>query len=79
MEFRIKWVLVLFILVVMSIGGWKVIGQRQDSTQTQWEYTVKKIYSIDEVAEKFNELGGQSWELVNVTDDGFAYFKRPKK
>ncbi|MCI0338941.1 MAG: DUF4177 domain-containing protein [Acidobacteria bacterium] len=79
MRLRINWVLVLLVVVAMFVCGWTALGQRQVVTPTQWEYTVKHTGTIEKTPTVLNELGAQGWELVNVTHEGWAYFKRQKR
>jgi hypothetical protein len=79
MRLRINWLLVALVLVIACTYNWTALGQRQSSTSTQWEYTVKHQQSVGLAPNIFNELGTQGWELVSIAPDGWAYFKRPKK
>ena len=48
----------------------------------QWEYTYAIAASEDDLMRTANELGAQSWEMVNVVihEDVFrAFFKRLKR
>ena len=79
MRLRSNWVLVFLVLFAMCLCGWTALGQRQGSTSIQWEYTIKHTTTnIEQTPATFNELGSQGWELVTVTTEGWAYFKRPK-
>ena len=80
MKLQSKWFLVLLICVAICVLGWTALAQRQVTTPTtQWEYTMRLTgMKITTAPAAMNELGMQGWELVNVTDDGIAYFKRPK-
>lgn len=69
----------LLALMAVCVLGWTTLAQRQVTTSIQWEYTVQRIESIERVPGSFNELGVQGWELVSVTNDSWAYFKRQKK
>lgn len=69
----------LFVLAVLCVFGWTVLGQRQSATAIQWEYAVKHTDSAEKAPANLNELGAQGWELVSVTEGGWAYLKRPKK
>jgi hypothetical protein len=79
-DMKLRTSLALFLIVVSICAfGWTVLGQRQGSTPTQWEYTVKHTSTIEQTPADFSELGAQGWELVNVTDEGWGYFKRQKR
>ena len=75
MTFQYKWGLSLSVLIVFFIAGWTT--QRQNLVK--WEYNAIHIERGGQVPSKYNELGEQGWELVNVNTDGWAYFKRQKK
>ncbi len=45
------------------------------SKPQRWEY--RREDRMWGEPEKLNQLGGQGWELVVVTDDGTFMFKRP--
>ena len=76
MKFRAGLALLL-IVVSVCVMGWTTLGQRQSSSTIQWEYATR--HKGDNELAGFKELGSQGWELVNVTDDGWGYFKRQKK
>ena len=79
MKLRSNWVLVLVVLVTMCVCGWTALAQRQGAASMQWEYTMKYTDSSEKAPTVLNELGMQGWELVNVTHEGWAYLKRPKR
>ena len=62
MERRFNWVLVLVVLVSLCVGGWTVVAQRERTSPTQWEYTVKHSGNTDKTPGILNELGAQGWE-----------------
>ena len=79
MRFQSKWVLVLVVSAAICVSGWATFAQRQGVGSNQWEYTVKHTgSSMENATAVLNELGSQGWELVNVTHEGWAYFKRPR-
>lgn len=78
---KLLWGLLACLLIVLALCSykWKVFGQRQSITPTQWEYTITHTVSMERGPAILNELGLQGWELVTVTPEGWAYLKRVKR
>jgi Domain of unknown function (DUF4177) len=44
-----------------------------------WEYTTVNLYELPlatQASDALNEVGKEGWELVAITSNGMAYFKR---
>lgn len=69
---------ILMALVILSLIGWTVYGQKQATpAKVTWEYKV--VSETEKIS--LNELGAQGWELVTVEMGGAQevyYFKRMK-
>jgi hypothetical protein len=67
MKAKINLPVILIAVVVLSLIGWTVYGQKpQSQPKVTWEYKV--VSESDKLP--LNDLGAQGWELVTVEMGG---------
>ena len=88
MRNRLRPLSVIAVIATLYVGGWTVLGQKQNKVihrsrvtahAPAWEYKV----TFRLVEDELNKLGAEGWELVAIQspdiDNTLLYFRRRKR
>jgi hypothetical protein len=74
--------LAVALLALAAFGAWSVAAQDAAQPRVQWEYKhlpfLTGVTDEKKLMESFDVLGRDGWELVAVSGEQVAYFKRRK-